>query len=333
MSAKPTTNPTYPTWLSGAAIRHMNGILRDVQRDAGITENIRILYTHEQDVLKRELPANSLLYVPSSSYNAPFRLCCILTGSDARNDKARVTMSLTTAGVEKLRSFLLSQPQSIYQIRFTRDLPAVQYPPPPEIELVEAPATTDAEARAIFLADVRSHGRNITRDTAESCTGGQDPELIKDCVTRGLLTESGAILSLTTAGDSFLALCFDSPPAPIEQTQGSGEHEFDRLRTAVKRARENHAAIQAEHAKHATARTLLAKELEAARAELKSAEDMQKSLQQRIEDTQAKAVKGRSKVLQLESEQRLLPDGSKLAAAQQELEAAEKAYKQFVEEV
>lgn len=324
----PTLNLTgqRPEWLSAPAYRAILKNLDIALRDAGlpnVTATIRP--STERDILKRKhLPTQSLSLQSGYPTN-PHTLAIVGTSDNPRNDIVSLLVSMPKEAIIQFREFFKAYRTGIY----TRNAsPSADATP----DMPEA-TQFDDDTHALYLDALRDLGGTVTLETARAAAlkSTNSAALLDASIGKGFLLNKNGVCSISPAGQALLARLVDPPeeaPPPVQ----TAPSEFETLRAAVQSARQQFAALDAEHQKSQPLRLELDRQLSTARAGLHTAAQNVTLLQERLAKAQEQHTICRREVLRLEEQERTLPD---LAAAydraKQTLTQAEQAYQAYVQ--
>lgn len=327
----PTLNLTgqLPAWLASNAYRLILENLKVALRDAGL-DNIAatIRPSTEKDILKRKhLPAHSLSLQAGYPTN-PHTLAIVGTGASPRNDIVSLLVSMPKEAVVLFREFFKAYRTGIYTRTSSPDLTVEAAPDSPETTQI------DDDTFALYLDALRDLGGTVTLGTARvaALKSTNSKHLLNACIAAGFLLNNNGICSISDKGQDLLARLVDPPeeaPPPVIKAAPS---EFETLRAAVQAARQQHAAVDAEHQKSQPLRLELDRQLSTARAGLHTAAQNVTLLQERLAKAEEQHTLCRREVLRLEGQERTLPDlAAAHARAKETLTQAEKAYQAYVQ--
>lgn len=291
---------------------------------AQIRGQVNLTFLHEQEVLKRRPLPLTLTYQSSSRYNEPHAIAVTAAGKSARNDQCGVILSMPPVEVEKFRAFMTANP--LFEMNPPKK--AEVNLPLPEPDNVQP--EFDSDSIALFLDALRDAGGSVTRATANITAArlfnGQTA-ILQAVIHQGYVTLNGEVCQISDKGTTLLGVAMETTQ-PIAPTMD----RFEELRQAVKSSRQRLEEIRVVHDQTATARTKLTRDMEDAKRLLSDSEKSVTAAKERLTTAESQQRLRRAEVLRVEEELRKLPanDGH-LAAAQRELEAAEAAYKKFVE--
>lgn len=309
-----------PNWITGSALKTLLSVLESALTAAAVQGSVQVSFLHEQSVLKRRPHLLSLIYQNSSRFNTPQAVAVIAAGKDPRNDQCGVILAMPTAEVKKFRDFMTANP--LYEMN----------PPKKTEEVPSTPAVPefDNDSIALFLDALKDVGGSVTWTTAKIVAArlfdGQTA-ILEAVIKLGFVRAENEICTITERGAAMMGILMEvsKPVLPVKD-------RFEELRESVKTCRQRLEDIRTTHGLTATTRTKLTIELEEANKQLGEAGKVVTAARDRLTAAEEQHRQRRAVVLTVEENLRALPaDDGQLFQAQRELEAAELAYKKFVE--
>ncbi len=270
-------------------------------------------------------------YQHTHRHNTAQCVAVVVAGKTPRNDLCGVSLHMPACEAAKFRTFMTNDPLFVMeQTLQTKDPTPLNPTSGPWEKLQDLVDVVDADSLALFLDSLREHGEVVTRSTAQvlaaKLASGQIA-LLEECILKGLVLVEGELCRLSPKGQQFLK---DSmTPATVATPQ----QRFEDLREAVRQCRANLEDQRHGHGLVTVLRNNLTREIEtAAKLEQSALRDLE-DWRARVATAEKHHGQCRAQVLNLEAQLRDLPPdrSGDIAQAQSALEAAEKAYQEFIQ--